>query len=249
MALQEEFEKQGIWLFRYRSVLPMIIMPVGAVLYFRTKIYPGIFFLGEKPYEMYYEMFCLLISMIGFGIRFYTIGYVPKNTSGRNRNEQVADTLNTTGIYSMVRHPLYLGNFFVSLGPALLPGNVWFVVVFCLFYWIYYERIMFAEEQFLRRKFGNLYTEWAENTPAFFPNFKNFRQSNSSFNWKKILKQERNGLAAIFLIFCALDVTGEWIENGTNYNYFMMAFCILSLLMFAVTKYLQKRTDLLKENG
>jgi len=215
----------------------------------RTKIYPEIFFLEEPPYETYYEIFCLFISLIGFGIRFYTVGYSARNTSGRNTKEQVADTLNTTGIYSTVRHPLYLGNFFVSVGPTLLTGNLWFVIVFCLVYFIYYERIMFAEEQFLRRKFGNKYTDWAKNVPAFFPNFKNFKQSDSLFSWKKVLKQEKNGLAAIFLVFCCLDITGELIENETNYNYFIGAFCILTLLMFVVIKYLQKQTDILKENA
>ena len=34
-----------------------------------------------------------------------------KNTSGRNTHDQVADSLNTSGIYSIVRHPLYVGNF------------------------------------------------------------------------------------------------------------------------------------------
>ena len=32
MALQEEFAKQGIWLFRYRGVLPVIILVIQNVL-------------------------------------------------------------------------------------------------------------------------------------------------------------------------------------------------------------------------
>ena len=60
------------------------------------------------------------------------------------------------------------------LGAALLIANAWFVVVFILVYWVYYERIMYAEEQFLRRKFGTVYTDWAAHTPAFIPSFKHF---------------------------------------------------------------------------
>jgi len=111
MALQEEFEKQGIWLFKYRSFLPLIVLSIGTVLYLRTEIYPETFILKETPYEIYYEMFALSISLIGLFIRIYTVGYTPKNTSGRNTKQgQVAETLNTTGIYSIVRHPLYVGN-------------------------------------------------------------------------------------------------------------------------------------------
>jgi protein-S-isoprenylcysteine O-methyltransferase Ste14 len=247
MALQEEFEEQGIWLFKYRSILPLIIIIIGTALYIRTKIYPDTFFLEKAPYEIYYEVFCLLISLIGLGIRVFTVGYTPKNTSSRGVKKHVAEQLNTTGIYSMVRHPLYLGNLFMWLGPALLTGNVWFVVAFCLFYWVYYERIMFAEEQFLRRKFGDIYTGWASHVPAFIPKFKNFKKSDLSFSWKKVLKQEKNGLVAIFLIFCALDISGELIENETNYNYFFIAPCILTIVMYAVIKYLTKRTDVLNE--
>ncbi|MGB8874133.1 MAG: hypothetical protein WCC75_12145, partial [Desulfobaccales bacterium] len=43
-------------------------------------------------------------------------GLPPRGTSGRNTQGQVAETLNTTGIYSLVRNPLYLGNFLIWLG-------------------------------------------------------------------------------------------------------------------------------------
>lgn len=250
MALQEEFEKQGLWLFKYRSYLPLIVLFIGMALYIRTKIYPETFVLEDTPYEIYYEMFALVISITGFFIRVYTVGYTPKNTSGRNTKEgQVADSLNTTGTYSIVRHPLYLGNFLMWLGPAMLTAHFWFIVVFCLFYWLYYERIMFAEEQFLRRKFGDEYLEWAKNVPAFIPNFKNFKKSALPFSWKKVLKNEKNGLFALFLIFCAFDIIGEIIENETNYNYFLIVMCILTGLNYVVLKYLKNNTNVLNESN
>lgn len=245
MALKEEFEKQGIWLFRYRGTIPIIILLIGYILYLRTEIHPETFFLKGSSYEM----FCLLLSLIGLGIRVYTVGYTPRNTSGRNTKEQVADKLNTTGIYSIVRHPLYLGNFFMWVGPAMLTGNLWFIISFCLFYWVYYERIMFAEEQFLRRKFGNIYTEWAKDVPAFIPNLKHFKLTELTFSFKKVLKKEKNGLAAIFLIFCAFDLSGELIKNETNFNYFLIVSSILTLLMYGVLKFLKKKTDILNEVG
>lgn len=248
MALQEEFEKQGIWLFKYRSFLPLVVLVIALALYLRTELYPDTYMLRETPYEIYYEMFALLISLIGFSIRVYTVGYTPKNTSGRNTKEGlVAATLNTTGIYSVVRHPLYLGNFFMWFGIAMLTGHFWFIVSFCFLYWIYYERIMFAEEQFLRRKFEKNFVEWSKNVPAFFPIFKNFKKSNLPFSWKKVLKQEKNGLFALFLIFFVFDFSGEMIKNETNYNYFIMVMCILSGLSYVVLKFMKYKTNLLNE--
>lgn len=248
MALQEELEKHGIWLFKYRSFLPLIVLFIGASLYLRTEIYPETFILEETPYEIYFEMFALFISLLGLLVRIYTVGYTPKNTSGRNTKAgQVAETLNTSGIYSIVRHPLYLGNFFMWFGPAMLTGHFWFITAFCLFYWVYYERIMFAEEQFLRNKFDIKFTEWAEKVPAFFPKFKNFKRSDLPFSWKKVLKKEKNGLFALFFIFSVFDVSGEIIENETNYNNFLIAMSILTGLSYIALKYFKKNTDLLNE--
>jgi len=168
------------------------------------------------------------------------VGHTPKNTSGRNTGKQIADTLNTSGIYSTVRHPLYVGNFFMWLGPALLTENVWFNVAFILFYWVYYERIMFAEEQFLRRKFGETYTKWAENTPAFIPSFKNFRKPNLPFSWKKVFKKEKNGFAAIFIIFCAFDVFAELLKGTNNFNIYLMVAAIASIVLYLILKALKK---------
>ena len=250
MALQEEFEKQGNWLFRYRGVLPLIPLVIGILLYIRTELYPETFILEGTAYEIYYETFALLISLFGLFIRIYTVGYTPGNTSGRNTAEgQVAESLNTTGMYSMVRHPLYLGNFFMWLGPAMLTGNLWFLIIFCLFYWIYYERIMFAEEQFLRKKFQSRFTDWAANVPAFFPRLRNFEKPLLPFSWKKVLKKEKNGFTAVFLVFLLFDVTGNLIDHTATYNYFLIAGCIISLLLYAVLKFLKYKTKVLDEEG
>ena len=249
MALQEEFEKRGNWLFRYRGTLPLIVLIAGLFLYLRSKIYPETYFPDGIHFENYYEYFCLLISLSGLIIRIYTIGYTPENTSGRNVKEQVAGKLNTTGIYSLVRHPLYVGNFFMWLGPALLTGHIWFIILFCLAYWLYYERIMFAEEQFLRNKFGTPYLEWAVGIPAFLPHFRGFKKPNLPFSWKKVLKREKNGFAAIFLVFSLFDIAGELIIKETNFNYFFAAGFIFSAIAYLLIKILKKRTKLLDKQG
>lgn len=246
MALQEEFEKQGNWLFRYRSFLPILVLIIGTILYLRTEIYPGTFFLEETPFEIYYEMFALFISLVGLFIRVYTVGNSAKNTSGRNTKKgQIADTLNTSGMYSIVRHPLYVGNLLMWMGPAMMTGHFWFIIAFVLFYWVYYERIMYAEEQYLRSKFGEQYLKWSENVPAFAPRFKNFKKSSLPFNWRKVLKKEKNGLFALFLIFCVFDIVGETIHHRTDYNYFLIVMCVLTGLSYVVLKYLKKKTELL----
>lgn len=254
MALQEEFEKRGNWLFRYRSNLPLLILLVGIGVYLITKLYPNVFQSYITPYEFYYELACLAVSLLGLIVRIYTVGHTPKNTSGRNVKEQLADTLNTTGIYSMVRHPLYVGNFLMWFGPALLTQSLWFNVAFCLFYWVYYERIMFAEEQFLRRKFGEVYLKWSENVPPFMPKFKNFKKSTLDFSWKKVIKKEKNGLFATFMIFFTFDYLGDFVVtkeafNPANYNSIFMYGAAFTGVLYFILKFLKSNTKVFHETG
>ncbi|SFN48611.1 lipid A phosphate methyltransferase [Chryseobacterium oleae] len=244
MALKEELEKQGNWLFKYRSILPIGILLVGLLVFIDTNLQKT-----ATECRVYYELFCLFVSLAGLGIRIYTVGHTPKNTSGRNTTDgQVADTLNTTGIYSVVRHPLYLGNFFMWLGPALMTENVWFIISFVLFYWIYYERIIYAEEQFLERKFGDIYRNWAGKVPIFIPKLQMFSKSRLSFSIKKVLKKEKNGLFAVFLIFMIFDLIGEGIKNHTHYNVLFIAGCIVTMLIYIVLKVIKTRTTYLENN-
>ncbi|MDR1153218.1 MAG: isoprenylcysteine carboxylmethyltransferase family protein [Bacteroidales bacterium] len=243
MALQEEFEKQGSWLFKHRSYLPLFCLLGGLALYFLDNA-PGV---HQVKYQTWYETGCLCFSVIGLVIRIFTVGYTAKNTSGRNTSGQLADSLNTTGIYSMVRHPLYLGNYFMWTGFALLTCNAWFVIVYSLAYWLYYERIMFAEEQYLRGKFGDTYLRWAENTPAFLPGLRKFRRSDLSFSMKKVLRKEKNGFCALFLLFALFHVSGELLQAKYDYNYYVLFAAAGSLLIYLVLKYLKRYTTVLDD--
>jgi protein-S-isoprenylcysteine O-methyltransferase Ste14 len=245
MDLQKQIEIQGNWLFKHRGILPLVILAAGIVVFIYSVQTSSDFFYNKSSFTDYYTLGCILIALVGLAVRIYTVGYSPDNTSGRNTSGQVADTLNRTGIYSIVRHPLYIGNFLMWLGIAFIVQNIWFVVVFILLYWIYYERIMYAEEQFLCRKFGAIYTEWAAKTPAIIPNFKQFVKPNIPFRWKKVLKQEKNGQAALFIIFSMFDFIGQSVRKSHDYNYVLYVVCLISIVLYFVLRYMKNKTQLL----
>lgn len=200
MALVHELEKSGNWLFKRRSWLPLILIAAGIVVLYRTNRQAILF----DPVR---ELIYLGVSLFGEALRVYTVGFAPRNTSGRNTSAgQIADKLNTTGIYSLIRHPLYTGNYFMWLGPVLFVRNPVFTLLFLLVYWLYYERIMFAEEQFLRRKFGEEYDKWSENVKAVIPRFKNFRKPLMFFSFRSVLRREYHSFINIFIIFLILDI-------------------------------------------
>jgi protein-S-isoprenylcysteine O-methyltransferase Ste14 len=200
MALVHEFESSGNWLFKRRSWLPVFMIVAGIVM----------MYLGNRQailFDMRDELIFLGVSLLGQLIRILTVGFTPKNTSGRNTvNGQLADELNVTGIYSLLRHPLYLGNFFMWLGPVLFLRSISFTIIFGLLYWLYYERIMFSEEQFLRKKFGEAYDKWSETVSSFIPWTFHFIPPSLPFSFRNVLKREYNSFVNIFVIFTLMDL-------------------------------------------
>jgi protein-S-isoprenylcysteine O-methyltransferase Ste14 len=216
MAIREELELSGAWLFRWRSYLPLVMMAF-VLMPMADYQYPW----KSEALDIALEVFCFSVCFLGLGIRAYTIGYTPAGTSGRNTHKQKANTLNTTGIYSVVRHPLYLGNFFMGLGVVLFLHSWMLLVVYTLAYWIYYERIMAAEEAFLREKMGDEFDQWASRTPAFIPNFRHWTPPALPFSFRNVLRREYNGLLAVTLCLFLLEVLGDvviyrrlYIETG-----------------------------------
>lgn len=209
MALREEFVRSGNRLFRWRSYLPLVFLPV--ILYalsdFADRSVDDT--LGER-----WEVFCVIVSFSGLLVRALVVGQTPQRTSGRNTLEQVADSLNTTGLYSVVRHPLYLGNFLSWLGIALFTQSPLTVLVSVLAFALYYERIMFAEEQFLREKFRDAFREWAHRTPAIIPRLSAWKSSPVPFSWKLVLEREYSGFFAVVVTFTCLDVIRGYFERG-----------------------------------
>lgn len=248
MALQEEFESQGSFLFRYRSHLPLLLLPAALGVFLYNGITTLVWY-GEY-YSLMYKLVCMFVSLLGMFVRLYTVGYTPNRTSGRNTKQQVAETLNTRGIYSLVRHPLYIGNFLLWLGIAMLTVNLWFVVAFVFIYWVYYERIMYAEEQFLRRKFGDVYVRWAEKTPAVLFSFKNWQASELNFSMRKIIRKEKNTFFALFTTFYLFRLV-EILYLGGKPTFFEWEFIamVASGIYYIVIRQLRRNTNLLAEVG
>jgi len=245
MLLSKEFNSSGVWLFRYRSVLPLILLIPGLILF----LVPEMNHESSLAQSRFYVYGCLFVSLIGLSIRIYTVGYTPDRTSGRNTKQHVADSLNTTGIYSVVRNPLYLGNFLLWFGVGLLCHHIWFIIIFCLTFMLFYERIIYSEEQFLQNKFGDIYIKWSEKTPAIIPGFRNFKKNIIKFSWRKVLRKEKNGFAAIFLVFGCFNVLGVLVRGNRDFDLILLVMAGMSAILYFVLKYLKYKTKILTDKN
>jgi len=128
--LIEHLRFLGNRLFRWRS-WTFLLAALFLILERNRFYYP----FGSHAVDILFEMGCFGVSMIGIVIRGITIGHIPKGTSGRNTKRQKAACLNMTGLYSITRNPLYLGNYVIFLGLSLLSQS-WEIVTINTFLFV-----------------------------------------------------------------------------------------------------------------
>ena len=245
MALQEEFERQGSWLFRRRSEFPLVLVALMLLELWLDPPAP----LGGVAGAAW-AVLCLGIAFAGEAIRAYTVGRVPGGTSARQTREPGGGEVNTSGWYSVVRHPLYLGNFLIWTGLALWLRSWEFVLIVALAFWLYYERVMYAEEAYLRRTFAERYLGWAARTPAFLPRLTGWRPADLPFSWRVVVRREHSSGFAIVTVF-ALEVYGRDLLGARRFAWHPLVAALFAagLVLFLIAVYLTRYTDLLEVEG
>ncbi len=227
MALREQMENTGGWLFRWRSYLPLA-MGAALLVAMAQYTYP----LGSHTLDTIWDIGCLAVAFLGLALRAFTVAHAPKGTSGRNTKAQIADELNTSGMYSVVRHPLYLGNFIIWLAISVFPQEVWYALLSLAAFFFYYERIMLAEESFLRKRYGRTFEEWAAQTPAFIPNPRLWQPPQLPASWKTVLRREYSGFFGVIAMFTLLEVLATY--RGEHVWRLDVGWLLLFLLGFGV---------------
>jgi hypothetical protein len=172
---------------------------------------------------------------MGMAVRVFTAGTAPRGTSGRNTRAQKAALLSTTGAYSLVRHPLYLGNFLIALGMSLF-SRTWFLpLIVSLAALLYYERIAAREEQFLDAQFGEAFRAWAARVPAVVPHLRGWQPPALPFSWARALDREFYAIAEIAVAFFVLDILEDWsVEHRFELDPVWTTVAIAGALFFAV---------------
>jgi hypothetical protein len=121
------------------------------------------------------------LAAIGQLWRIYAAGVIYKNTR-----------LASTGAYSLVRHPLYLGNFLILAGFTLACAN-WIVVAVVIFFLLfYYPAAIRYEDSKLEKLFGDEWRDWSRDIPAMFPMRLKWR-ANQDAEWNMRQSLIRNG--------------------------------------------------------
>jgi len=140
--------------FSYRSFTPVPIVLI--LLYFTEPRYPFIW-IG------------ILSIILGENIRLYAVSYA----GGATRTRKVgAPSLCTSGPYSYIRNPLYIGNIVIYIGFIFIGGGAFMwelLLTVFVFFCIQYSMIISLEEETLTDLFGPEYNHYKNNVPRFIP--------------------------------------------------------------------------------
>ena len=108
-----------------------------------------------------------IVSLIcGAFLRVWAVSHVGRCTRSRRLK---ATVLVTTGPYAYVRHPIYVGNFFIGLGMIILSEALVFMPAFLLLFTFQYRAIISTEDEFLKRKFGEEFDRYCLSVPRYIP--------------------------------------------------------------------------------
>ena len=223
----------GNFFFKNRSFLPLFLFVLLPFFIQKEHIYEDNIFFAS-----------VLLCFLGSVIRIITTGYAIEGTSGRNRKEQIAEYLNVTGMYSMCRNPLYIGNLFVWMGLAVFTYSIIFLNIIVIFFLIFYYPIVYVEEKFLKNRFGEKYIQWKNRVPRFQFAFWYFQKSDFVFNLKRCLKNEYSGIMSISFTYLLIYTIRNYLNKTLIFDSFYLVFLIIIILCYIV-RFFKKNTSLL----
>lgn len=175
----------GDFLFKWRDmVFPLIFIPMAAFI-------RPVLFMGDERADWALDAFGLLVGLSGQLIRAIVIGLAYIKRGGKDK-KIFANTLVVQGVFAHCRNPLYVGNFLMIVGLAILHNSPWmYLVVIPIFAWAYWCIVM-AEERFLCGKFGPEYQAYCRTVNRFIPSLKGLRTTLGSmeFDWARLVRKE-----------------------------------------------------------
>ena len=231
----------GDFLFRWRSYLPLLLLPVAALGIARAR-----HLFASHGADLVWEFACLSLALAGLALRVWTVGGAARGTSGRNTRQQKATSLNTTGPYSIVRHPLYVANGMIVISLSLFMHGWIAPTVVTVLTIVYYACIAWREEQFLRERFGPAFREWAARVPALVPAVGRYVPAARPFQWNVAVRREFYAATLILVAPFFLDMAEDYQDTGRLvFDPVWVVTATLGVLLFVILRYLKKYTSVL----
>jgi protein-S-isoprenylcysteine O-methyltransferase Ste14 len=143
--------------------LTLLYSIIPAVL---TKAYPGFFIVTSLPPAVFN---CVGVVLLAFGIPLWLISLFPllKGFS--------EEKLCTTGVYSIVRNPMYSAYILFIVPAVAIFLRSWIAFTIPIVMYLIFRRLIKAEEVYLAGQFGEEYLKYKSEVNSLMPSFKSFK--------------------------------------------------------------------------
>jgi len=208
---QYELARSGEKLFKIRGHYLTAVVIGGALIAYHLRTLGP--FASDGANQAWFWL-SLAVAVAGALIRIVTSGFAALGTSGNSKDAPVAAELNTTGPYSLVRNPLYVGRIVNFTGIAMLSGSWVYGALVFLISVIVYERVATFEEEFLRSQFLEAHAAWAKQVPFLLPRWHGWLKPKYPFWVRRCIRRENKKL---FLLVTALLVY-DFARRGFDFS-------------------------------
>ena len=236
-------DRIGRFFFGYRDYLAPLC---GILLLILAQPRP---FLGDPRLDAWQNALGLLVCAAGQLLRFAVIGYAYIKRGGTNK-ELDAPTLVASGFYAHSRNPMYVGNFLLLVGLAIIYNSAFVTLLVLPVMLLGIHAIVRAEERFLKERFGAQYDEYCRRVNRFLPDPRGLAATMSSmkFEWKRALRKDYGtffawtSVAIIFMIVDRLHWFGHEVSMPSLRR--LAASWLVLLALYLVARW-AKKTHLL----
>ncbi len=206
------------------ALLVLVIMLTG-IFYVSPQLHSG-----DEVIDFVLEFLGFICILKGTFLRMVARGH-------KKANSKESHSLVTSGVYSVIRNPMYFGTFMIGLGFTLILWPWWAVPIFVIVFYLRFKRQVRREEKFLLDSFGDQFRQYCEKTPRIFPSFDTMLHFNPKkiFNLKETFSTKENwGLISWPLLALLLSCVQQWILYHVVDLYLMMFILVGAILTYVV---------------
>jgi len=180
------FKKFPVLSAFYRIIYVFIAVATLACWWWFIPEMPAILYEAPSPVSWLLRI-VQLAALYGFYVALRNTGtgsflgvrqikkYMVDGTLPDDYDEYASKSLNSTGLYNHMRHPLYTFSIlFMVANPVMSYKWAYLTLLFTLYFWIG----SYFEERGLIRKFGRSYKKYQEEVPRFIPRPASIKNSN-----------------------------------------------------------------------
>lgn len=225
--------KTGRFLFKYRSLTPLPLIVI-VLIFVRPTAGVG--------HALLLNIGGLVVALLGEAVRIFAVGYAHTGTSGRESYLR-AEALNTSGIYSLVRNPLYIGNLLIYTGLLAVFANLPALLLFDTFLFIQYYFIILSEEHYLKITHGSRYESYCREVNRIFPRVNKYRPPDLPFNLRKVIQKENDSLFNLLMMYLLLLAYKERLHLGHFRNSILFVSAVGVLVIVYIGIKIWKRAN------